>query len=1273
MEASSSSAPFEFDVFLSFRGKDTRKGFTGHLYDRLKLHGISAFKDSEDLERGQEIEELLNYIERSMILMPIFSMGYAESRWCLKEITMMVACRRLIIPVFFDVEPLDVRDQIDHFAHAFERYQKDTEIDQQEVSNWRRALETVGSLCGFHLKNDADGDEAKLVLLIVRRVLKEVSKFPYQVAEHPIGVDAHVNEVKKLCKYGSAVQFIGIHGMGGIGKTTIAKAIYNDLFLEFEASSFLFNIREKFQQHRELELQRQLTHDILKIDDPQIYSVEDGKGMIKNRMNSKKVLIILDDIDDGYQLDALAGGRDWFGHGSMIFITTRNWKVIQEHGLSEGQIYKVNGLNYEQSCYLFKWYAFKGREPEKGCRQLLDAFVKAGGGIPLALQMIGLTLAPKRKVQEWKYLLDKLQHIPVDRIQERLRISYDGLKEEEQKQIFLDISCFFIGKDREKATHMWEACGLYPKFVIPVLLSRSLINIDQHGEFSMHDLVRDMGREIVRQHGIAEPWMISRLWSSQDIFVLLRQMVPIERVKGIMLPKSRNDFEGTESSCLQNRIAGQRSNLDKCFTAQCFELMLNLRILQLEGISFEGNFQHFPKGLRWLALENCRFTSPPHDFDIEKVALLDLSGCSLMAECFTNYSLMRTLDLSYLKFLNLARTEISSTPDFTNVRWLEKLILSDCTKLTKVHESIGILKSLLSLDLGGCKILSKIPDSVCRLSSLKSFDLRKCAKVEYLPESLGNMKSLQKLYLDSTSIETLPDSIGSLTRLGVLSLKGCMCLNALPSSFRNLVCLQHMIVQGTFVKGRENNIYYKKEGVEVRASSLDLLAILPNLFCRRICRLTLTDYKTEELPDSMKNMTNLSSLELHCHAIRELPSYIGSLRRIKKLKLLCMELKSLPNSVGALKELVTFEIFAGSMKALPDSIGELESLEILLIRYNKLTSLPHSIGYLENLRTLLLYNCFNLKDLPASISSLGRLQRLSLTHCHNLKKLSLASVPQPGSSQPSALSQPLSQKMPEQSGHASLLQRLSSSLFHLEVSHCVRLREVNVSNLQSLVNLDLRGCDLLEDILGLENITNLEILVLPAPACALSDNFNERSFKRASFPQLQRFVVESTEGNVRLDPFLRGTTLPALTEVPREHTLPSGLKNIVHQTETLTLTPAISWVRRGHLPFLLPNVPHANRRLRRAQFTFERLPSPILISVVADDGRLLFETTKNLVGSSLNLCSDDEIVCRLRDIISGTIGVTADMSRLSRFSASFEWEMKRLDDLQKPAAVTSST
>ncbi|KAF3778184.1 putative WRKY transcription factor 19 [Nymphaea thermarum] len=616
-------------------------------------------------------------------------------------------------------------------------------------------------------------DEAKLVLLIVKRLLSEVRKLPFLLPQHLIGVDAHVQEVKELLsKCCSTVQFIGIHVNGGVCKTTIANAIYNDLFLEFEASSFLFNIREMYQQHRELELQRQLTRDILKIEDPGIYSVEHGKSIIKNGMEAKRVLIILDDVDNSCQVDALAGGSDWFGHGSVIFITTRNSNLLKECGLSEGQIYKVNGLNYDQSCDLLKWHAFKGREPENGCRQLLDAFVKGKTSrwIPLALEVIGSTLFVS-EVQDWKHVLKDLQNNPDLRIQQQLRISYDGLKEERQKQIFLDISCFFIGKDREKATHMWKACDWCPERVIPDLRSRSLVDIDHHGEFSMHDLIRDMGREIVRQEAPANDnsWKRSRLWKSQDIFNLLQRKEPNEHVNKIMLPKGRKDFEDSKRSSLQNRAAGHRSNLERCFSAQCFELMRSLRILQLEGLSFEGNFQHFPKDLRWLVLENCVFTSLPHDFDIEKVAVLDLSGCSHnMAECLTTNSSMGKREiqrwssfffsllyhlpsfanqkvLSNLKFLSLARTGISRTPDFTNVHCLEQLILSDCTKLTKIHESIGVLKSLLSLNLGGCEILNKIPDSICKLSSLKSFDLQRCAKVSSLPKSLGNMKSLEKL------------------------------------------------------------------------------------------------------------------------------------------------------------------------------------------------------------------------------------------------------------------------------------------------------------------------------------------------------------------------------------------------------------------------------------------------------------------------------------------------------------------------------------------------
>ncbi|KAF3783311.1 Disease resistance protein [Nymphaea thermarum] len=147
---------FQYDVFLSFRGPDTRKGFTGHLYQALKEKGIITFIDSETLEKGQNVEELYGCIERSKILVPIFSKGYADSKWCLKEIDKMVQCNRLIIPVFFDVNPKVVCHQIGSFERPFRRYCKSERIDKGEVNKWSDALRRAGRISGYNLA-DTEG------------------------------------------------------------------------------------------------------------------------------------------------------------------------------------------------------------------------------------------------------------------------------------------------------------------------------------------------------------------------------------------------------------------------------------------------------------------------------------------------------------------------------------------------------------------------------------------------------------------------------------------------------------------------------------------------------------------------------------------------------------------------------------------------------------------------------------------------------------------------------------------------------------------------------------------------------------------------------------------------------------------------------------------------------------------------------------------------------------------------------------------------------------
>ena len=117
LSSSSASKPgWNQDVFLSFRGEDTRKNFTDHLYKALIQAGIHTFRDDDELARGKEIStELLNAIQESRISIVVFSKGYASSRWCLDELVQIMHCkntiRHTVYPVFYDVDPSDVRKQ----------------------------------------------------------------------------------------------------------------------------------------------------------------------------------------------------------------------------------------------------------------------------------------------------------------------------------------------------------------------------------------------------------------------------------------------------------------------------------------------------------------------------------------------------------------------------------------------------------------------------------------------------------------------------------------------------------------------------------------------------------------------------------------------------------------------------------------------------------------------------------------------------------------------------------------------------------------------------------------------------------------------------------------------------------------------------------------------------------------------------------------------------------------------------------------------------------
>ncbi|BBH03169.1 Putative disease resistance TIR-NBS-LRR class protein [Prunus dulcis] len=253
-----------------------------------------------------------------------------------------------------------------------------------------------------------------------------------------------------------------------------------------------------------------------------VTSCHQGANVIEKRLHNKRVLLVLDDVDHRDQLDNLAGGPDWFGPGSRIIVTTRDKHLLTAHGVTS--TYKAKELDFHESSELFSWNSFKRDKPPNDYVKLVGRAVCYTKGLPLALTVLGSHLCG-RSIEEWKDALDSYELIPNKEIQEILKISFNGL-EHFQKEVFLDIACFFKGEKKDDIVDILRSCDLFPVISIRVLIDKSLLAINEHNMLSMHDLLEDMGKEIVREESPNEPGERSRLWFHKDVCeVLTKQTV----------------------------------------------------------------------------------------------------------------------------------------------------------------------------------------------------------------------------------------------------------------------------------------------------------------------------------------------------------------------------------------------------------------------------------------------------------------------------------------------------------------------------------------------------------------------------------------------------------------------------------------------------------------------------------------------------------------------------------------------------------------------------
>lgn len=186
------------------------------------------------------------------------------------------------------------------------------------------------------------------------------------------------------------------------------------------------------------------------------------------------------------------------------------------HGV---RVYEVKKLVHTEAIEFLGRYASKQQIVIDEFMELSNSIITYAQGLPLVLKVLGSFLFSMSK-HEWRSELDKLKDTPHGRIQEVFRISYDGLDDKE-KNIFLDIACFFKGEDKDHVIKILDGCGFFAVSGIRGLIDKSLITISNNDKIVMHDLLQEMGWEIIRQTSPKEPGKRSRLWIYEDAYHVL--------------------------------------------------------------------------------------------------------------------------------------------------------------------------------------------------------------------------------------------------------------------------------------------------------------------------------------------------------------------------------------------------------------------------------------------------------------------------------------------------------------------------------------------------------------------------------------------------------------------------------------------------------------------------------------------------------------------------------------------------------------------------------
>ncbi|GLJ33372.1 hypothetical protein SUGI_0671350 [Cryptomeria japonica] len=755
--------------------------------------------------------------------------------------------------------------------------------------------------------------------------------------------------------------------MGGAGKTTLAKELFNRKRSDYMATCFLFDVRETSSRFGFPSLQVKLLKDLLNENPPEFESIEEGSNYIRDRLGRSMLLsflIVVDDIDHVKQLDALClMDMANNSHNSLVVVTTRDVGVLTSAGITNR--YNLKGLNRDDGRELFCWHSFGQPNPASGYENLVDDFIDVCGGLPLSLQVLGRHVYD-RPVYYWELQLCKVRESLHPDIKDILKISFDALNRVE-KQIFMDIACFFVDNCKNIAIRVWEGSGWGSRYALETLKDRCLV---EEGEgldgqlweekpvvLKMHDHLRDMGREMSNE--LTSP---PRHWSPE-------YHISLER-KGF-----QNILSQTKGRCFHS----------------IYDRSVGSQITYFMGESEERG--ETSSSLLWLQLDlNCReLSSIPPWIPLQNLQCLRISHGYLKRLWQSNVQVP-----SQLKELQIYQTTLEEFPDFLGISDnLEQVVLDAKNMPIK---SWSLLESL-----------RVYPRSLVLACSTLHGELA-C-------NNRGRRTTFKSSYFTSLVIwdfVKLSDEL-DLYNIGESTHLKCPLSNLEYLEINNQIYVTKILICRNYCpKLLSLKIHDMLYLIEMNLLSVQTLNCLEINTCMKLKRLSetsnfrnLVEFNISQCPEleelGVVHLTCLEKLTIKNSVKLKILSGLSNLRKLVKLDIIgCPELEELPCS-GGLTCLIYICIFrCGKLQKI--HLEDCEKLEDIGINYcEKLQNITlpaplfsfslHdckelqrvvAMGDLTKLRGMNISECPELVELP-SLSRMCSLQEIEICYCGKLE------------------------------------------------------------------------------------------------------------------------------------------------------------------------------------------------------------------------------------------------------------------------------------------------